>query len=122
MLWRDRRALALLRRNLCELGIGENEAEVIPGDVLGVLGGLAAAGRSFDLILADPPYHAGLAVPTLASLAEGGILGPGGLLVFEHRSAEVLPPPPGLVLLDRRVYGDTAVSFFKAGVSHPFGR
>ncbi|MCL6615468.1 MAG: 16S rRNA (guanine(966)-N(2))-methyltransferase RsmD, partial [Firmicutes bacterium] len=98
---RDRRALALLRRNLAELGLGGEEFEVIPGDVLVVLAGLAAGGRSFDLILADPPYGAGLSGRTLVLLAEGGLLDREGLLVLEHRSSEIVTPPQGLVLADR---------------------
>ncbi|MGQ9779150.1 MAG: RsmD family RNA methyltransferase [Bacillota bacterium] len=112
---RDRRALDLLRRNLRELGLAEGEeVRVVAGDVRMVLSRLAGAGERFDLVLADPPYAAGLAVETLALLVRGGLLAGGGLCVLEHRSTETVLAPPGLVPVDRRVYGDTAVSFFQA--------
>ena len=111
---RDRRALALLRRNLKELGLAEGgEVRVLAGDVRTVLPRLAAAGDSFGLVLADPPYDQGLADEALALLARGGLLTVEGLCIIEHRATEVISTPPGWMFIDRRVYGDTAVSFFK---------
>ncbi|MGE5528219.1 MAG: 16S rRNA (guanine(966)-N(2))-methyltransferase RsmD [Patescibacteria group bacterium] len=110
---RDRRAGDLIRRNLAMLGLGSGEAEVRGEPVADALAALAACGCRFDLVLADPPYGAGAARDTLASLARGGLVSPGGLAVLEHAAKESIPAPDGMILVDRRGYGDTALSFFK---------
>ncbi|NLG83401.1 MAG: hypothetical protein GX493_02070 [Firmicutes bacterium] len=97
------------------MGLTEGgEVRVVVGDVRMVLPRLAETDGRFDLVLVDPPYEKGLAAETLALLVRGGLLTPEGLCVVEHRSTETVLAPEGLVLVDRRVYGDTAVSFFRA--------
>lgn len=110
---RERRAVSLLRANLAALGLAHGEAEVITGDAVAALRRLAGQGRRFELILADPPYEAGMADRTLAAVAETGLLAPGGLLVWERRADQMVAAPSGLVLADSRTYGDTALSFYR---------
>lgn len=66
---------------------------------------------SFDLILLDPPYGMEGVDETLASIAP--LVAPGGLVVYEHGS-RYNPPgrPAGLRLVDRRVYGDSAIAVY----------
>ena len=114
---RERRAVSLLRTNLAALGLAPGEAEVIPGDAIAALRRLAGQGRRFELILADPPYDAGMADRTLAAVVETGLLAPGGLLVWEHRANQAIAAPPGLILADKRTYGDTALSYYRRAPS-----
>jgi len=107
----DRRAVMLLRANLAALGLGAAETEVIRAPVAEALPRLAALGDRYNLVLADPPYETGLVNRTLAALVDGRHLAPGGLVVIEHRAGEDLTAPPGMMLLDRRRYGDTGLSF-----------
>lgn len=69
-------------------------------------------GPGYTLVFLDPPYGKGLGEAALVSLAEGGWLAPGALVVWEEGAAPV--PPEGFTLLDRRRYGDTTVTLLKA--------
>jgi 16S rRNA (guanine966-N2)-methyltransferase len=75
--------------------------------------GPAAPMQPFQLLFADPPYGKGLGEQALAAAAGGGWLSPGAVCVLEER-ADVEPDIPGaFALLDRRVYGDTALHFLR---------
>jgi 16S rRNA (guanine966-N2)-methyltransferase len=64
-----------------------------------------------DLVLMDPPYHDETAPETLNLLAEH--MARAGLVVYEHGSKYNPPERPiGLVLSERRIYGDTAVALY----------
>jgi 16S rRNA (guanine966-N2)-methyltransferase len=102
-----RRALQLIERNLQLLGV-EREVEVVAGDALGYLRAAPAAG--FDLILADPPYDAGLEADTLAALSPAA-LAPGGCFVLQHRRSWSLRPPEGWRSFRSKRFGDTVVDF-----------
>jgi 16S rRNA (guanine966-N2)-methyltransferase len=104
---RAREVIAVLRRNLRELGL---EAEVLERDAARALGKLPDA--AFDLVLADPPYARAIDEAWLTEVAR--VLAPGGLLVLE-RAARDQPPPAldGLPLSDERVYGSTKVFIYE---------
>ena len=84
---------------------------------------LGPAGRlgPFTLAFADPPYGQGLGERALASAIEGGWLAEGAVVVLEERAGALEPAVRGLVELDRRIYGDTKVRFFRSGVSGTTG-
>jgi 16S rRNA (guanine966-N2)-methyltransferase len=65
----------------------------------------------FDFIFMDPPYGLETAEETLHGAA--GLLAPGGRLVYEH-SSRYNPPerPAGLILQERRAYGDSALALY----------
>jgi len=66
----------------------------------------------FSLILMDPPYDATEAPETLVAAAV--LLAPAGLFVYEHASRYNPPErPAGLTLTERRVYGDSALAFYR---------
>jgi 16S rRNA (guanine966-N2)-methyltransferase len=96
------RSLTALRDNLRELGAGP-EAKVHRGDALKFTQRLPAG--DFDIAFADPPYRLGLA----AQIAEQWLRTPfARVLGVEHEKTVVLPEPG-----DRRVYGDTVVTFYR---------
>ncbi len=110
----DRRAVAVLRRNVADLGLG-SVAEVRAGSVATVLAGSAAWG--YDLVLVDPPY----AVPDdevagwLAAAQDHGWLADGATVVVERavrrgpkRGADFGWPEPLRPVRERR-YGDTVI-------------
>jgi len=101
----DRRAAAVLSRNIAELGV--NGAVVRNSPVAAVLAG---AGRPVDLVFADPPYE--LAATELEAnvdaLAAGGWLAEGAVAVIERAAkGPVLNWPPGWEPWRERKYGDT---------------
>lgn len=106
-----KRCVAAVRSNIAALGIAE-AATVIADDVGHAIRRLQAAGRSFDLVLLDPPYASGEAALALEALAEGCVVEKAGLVVLEAARRHALPSVKGLELLDERSYGDTVVARF----------
>ena len=108
-----RPALAALRANLTALGT--RDARVLPVRVERAPAMIATAGP-FDLVLADPPWidvTEGRAANAIAQLvAAGALCGPDARVVLEHASSDASPAIDGLTFASRRVYGDTALSWY----------
>src|SRR5205814_8998186 len=98
------RSLAALRDNLRALG-AEPAAAVHRADALKFLARLSA--DAFDIAFADPPYRLGLAERLARRWLE---LPFATVLGIEHEKAVHLPGSE-----DRRVYGDTVVTFYRTG-------
>lgn len=71
------------------------------------------AGAFYDIIFAAPPYALGGPPNLLADAA--GLLRRSGVLVFEHRKGVRVPEVRGASIIDRRIYGQTGVSFLEGG-------
>lgn len=69
-------------------------------------------GPGYGLVFLDPPYGRGLGEAALRSIADGGWLAPGAIIVWEEGLPPV--PPAGFALLDQRRYGDTFITLLKA--------
>lgn len=100
-------ARALLRRNI-ELMRAMGETDVWRRDATR-LG--PNRGAPYDLVFLDPPYSKGLGEAAMASALGDGWVAPAALIVWEEATAPV--PPPGLVQLDQRSYGDTIVTILR---------
>ncbi len=88
-------------------------AAVLGDDVFRCLRSLHKVGL-FDLVLADPPYEAGLAARLVQQLDRDPLLKRAGLCVIEHSRREVLPGVrEGLEDVDTRRYGDTVLTFYR---------
>lgn len=116
---RDRGALVTLRQNLRELGF-EERATVMASEAATALRRLAASlarEDRFGWVFVDPPY----AVPTdgvLGELCDKALLHPWAVIVVEHDRKHRPPDSLGcLFRTDHRVYGDTEISFYRAGCS-----
>jgi 16S rRNA (guanine966-N2)-methyltransferase len=104
----DRRAAAVLRRNVDSIGLPGAVVRVAPAGT--VLAGPAE--RAYDLVLVDPPYDVPDAEVAgwLVAAAAHGWLAAGAVVVVE-RSARGAPfpwPPPLRALRERR-YGETTL-------------
>lgn len=102
---KDRAALETLRRNIARLG-AEGRSDVRAQSVE------HASIRPVDLILADPPYGAGLAPIALDRAPEW--LSPGGWVAIETQS-EALSPPEGLSVEAERRFGKAHITLLRAG-------
>ncbi len=102
---KDRRAAAVLNRNLAALGL-ESRSTVSLMDVSGFV---RLPSVLFDIAFFDPPYGdpSASAVPDLLEK-----LGPKGVLVFETGSGGGAEAPPGFEASVRR-YGETRLIFFE---------
>ncbi len=106
-------SLNLTRKNLKKLGF-ETKGKMVKKDILRFLRSeneITSGG--FDLILADPPYGKGLCQKLLEILAEKNFLNADGILVMEHHKKEKIEEKKDFMLLQKRKYGDTLISFFK---------
>ena len=107
---RDADAVRTIERNLDRLRLAG--ARVVHGDAVTFLAQEAAAGRQYDLVLADPPYGM---VPNLQpSLARylPPVLAEDGLLVLET-DARVEPELP-LPQRTSRKYGSARITVYEA--------
>ena len=106
----DRRVAATLKENVRDLCRDGAPTEIRQLDAMLFLK-KGWTGQPFDLILADPPYdrdgNTGWLGRLLPVLEEGGMLRPGGVLVFEQGAPEDVPQRPGWELLRDRTYGGT---------------
>ncbi len=78
--------------------------------------GPVGTAEPYTLAFLDPPYGKGLAEPALASLAAGGWLAPGAVVVVEETAKAEIGWPEGFSVTDRRDYGETAVHFARFAV------
>jgi 16S rRNA (guanine966-N2)-methyltransferase len=104
----DPDAVRAIERNLDRLRLAG--ATVLRTDATTGLMQEAAAGRKYDLVLADPPY-AMTDYDTLARYLPH-VLADDGLLVFES-AARVEPEVAGLAPRTSRKYGSTRVTVFE---------
>ncbi len=107
---RDAGNLSIIKENLRALGL-EREGKVHRVDASRAASRLRGP---YALVLADPPYGEPSAVASLAELAQGPLLSPGGVIVLEHSSRRTAPEAIGpLPLAWTRRYGDTQVSIYE---------
>ena len=111
----DPRVARVLAQNLRDLGLAPGGSAVVwRQDALAAVAKLAGGSRTFDLVVADPPYRQGLARRVVAAVGQRGLVTAGGWMVVEHDPRESLPDRAGgLVKVDARRYGDTALSFYR---------
>ncbi|MBV8166469.1 MAG: 16S rRNA (guanine(966)-N(2))-methyltransferase RsmD [Alphaproteobacteria bacterium] len=108
----DRRALDCARANLAALGLTDR-ATVLQADATRLPAPTLSSPNRPPARLAylDPPYRSGLAAPALASLADGGWLATGALVVVELAAREDFSTPERYALRDERRYGAARLVF-----------
>lgn len=115
------KCLKIIRDNL-EVTAFSGKANVRRGDVLRVLRDFGRQNRTFDVVLADPPYEVkrqperstSLAEKTLKVMMESGILRRDSLVILEHRGGgRAIEATPGLTRVSSKKYGDTLISVFR---------
>ncbi|MEO5499142.1 MAG: 16S rRNA (guanine(966)-N(2))-methyltransferase RsmD [Candidatus Saccharimonadales bacterium] len=104
---KDRVAQDIITKNVDALGV-EAQTEVVKTTVSSWLS--TAVISQFDLIIADPPYH-DLQLSTVARLVP--YLKPKGLMILSHPGRESAPTVNGVVVVDKRSYGDAALAFYQ---------
>lgn len=98
----------LIRTNVETFGL-QGRTKVFRRDATAL--GDAGTIAPFDIVFADPPYGKGLAERALVAAMAGGWLKPDALVLVEEATASPFLAPAGLVVVDRRDYGDTSVTF-----------
>ena len=71
--------------------------------------------RQADIVFVDPPYDQNPFEEVMNSLKENNILRPKSMIFMEHSRKTTLPNIlPGVVLTARKLYGDSALTLFRA--------
>ncbi|HNX60618.1 MAG TPA: RsmD family RNA methyltransferase, partial [Spirochaetota bacterium] len=115
---RDRKRFSFIRRMVDDMKITEGFS-LTSFDAFRVIRESASAGKTFDIIYLDPPYHkfSGDA-PVYADLLEkidtASLLSDDGVIVVQHFSQNILPESEGgLVKTDSRKYGQNVLTFYE---------
>ena len=106
------RACAIIQQNWQQVAQPTQQFQVLRGGVLTKLKTLA--GKQFDRIYCDPPYESDLYQSVLEAIAEFNFLAPEGEMAVEHdpkfwKASEI----PGLAISRKKVYGNTALTFYR---------
>ena len=117
---KDKILAAVAQKNIENCGF-EKECRIINADVSSGLKDLFKKNCKFDIVFADPPYNSGLMEKTLKLLKEYLVLQEEALIVIQHSTredfgstlAESVCGEAVWHQIDRRKYGDNAISFLK---------
>jgi 16S rRNA (guanine(966)-N(2))-methyltransferase RsmD len=109
----DAKSIELVQRNLQKTRLEANAV----CQRLQLPAGLTTIGREgcppFDIVFCDPPYAFSDYVALLTEVQTQQLLAEGAVVIVETFAAKELPQQIGVLTLERRrVYGDTALSFF----------
>jgi 16S rRNA (guanine966-N2)-methyltransferase len=110
-----------IRQNAALARLPEAALEIRIQDAFAALAQLAAAGRQFDLLLADPPYgeknvnrrSTSLAQQLLDDASPPKLLRPGALFILGHTKRDTLDLPPFWHESKRLKHGDTVMRFLQ---------
>jgi 16S rRNA (guanine(966)-N(2))-methyltransferase RsmD len=109
-------SVALIKKNLVLTGFNKN-ANIINLEALSALNSLEKSSLSFQIIFLDPPYQVGLTEKILKHLSSSSLIDSNSIIVAEFSVKEKIPLVYNeLREFDRRVYGDTALSFLSLSV------
>ena len=104
-------ACGVIQQNWRQVAKPTQRFQVVRGEVQQKLRSLR--GQQFDRIYFDPPYASELHEPVLAAIAQYQLLAIAGELAVEHSADRVeIAAPPALSLCRRKVYGNTALTFY----------
>lgn len=106
------RAVAIVRQNWEQVAKPNQTFQLTKGDVVQKLPVLK--GQQFDRVYFDPPYGSDLYQPVLEAIDRCELLAPGGEMAAEHSPDRTMPERVGRLVRSRqKVYGNTAVSFYR---------
>ena len=122
------RHAAMIRQNLVATGLPAENHEVRVQDVFTAIGQLLAAGRQFDLILADPPFGEKNVGHRSTSLSQRlldeerlpGLLTEEGLFVLGHTKRDTLTFPDQWREVKALKHGDSMMRFLQRLASLAF--
>lgn len=109
---RDVRHLETIKKNIATLGA--TGVKTIRADAYKWIA--SYLGQGFDIVFADPPYALGEKngyESVLATLAERGVVKPGGIFVAEMTAAQSVGDTPGWELFRDREYGKTRLCVWR---------
>jgi len=107
---RDRAKLSLLIRNV-SMAPERIDCHCVPVERF-----VLRCDRSYSIVFCDPPFPYAHKADLVRSIADRGLVEPGGLLLIHYPSEDVLPEAHGsLTMTDERSYGRSTVRFYGRG-------
>lgn len=109
------RVCGIIRQNWQRLAGPEQKFQVLRGDVVARLATLTG---QFDRLYFDPPYASELYQPVLEAIAQRQLLASGGEIAVESdpKLWDAIAIP-GLEICREKVYGNTALTFYRLSES-----
>lgn len=106
------RACAVIQENWQRVSHTQQQWQLLRGDAVQQLKNLS--GRQFDRIYFDPPYASDLYQPVLEAIASYNLLSVNGEIAVEHHPQSwIAPVIPGWEIVREKVYGNTALTFYR---------
>lgn len=111
----DRRASALVKRNLQALGCESSRSKVLCGDVIAAARRGRMPGAPFSAVLIDPPYALGTqpGEDLICALAVAQLLVPGAVVLFERTQSTPALTVEGFDTLREKRYGQTCIDVLR---------
>jgi 16S rRNA (guanine966-N2)-methyltransferase len=108
----SRQSITIIEHNWQQVATEGQTFQIIRGDVVKKLPQLAS--QQFDRIYFDPPYASELYLPVLQAIAQNQLLASTGELAVEYDPKIFqLPEIEGLEICRDKVYGKTAIAFYR---------
>ncbi len=113
-------SIRLIKENLSSLGLEPGAStpmiRVLNMEVSKAFYLLSQENKRFDVVLADPPYEAGISRKLQNLMKTYPLLVPGGLFSIEHGAGDIdFDPEFPYPLVRQKKYGDTLLSMFRFG-------
>lgn len=108
---RDRKAQDIILQNAKSLKLGD-EFQLIKANCR--VWFETNPDETFDLIICDPPYN-DIKLSTIELASQH--LKSNGLMVLSHPGRESAPTVNGVVVVDKRIYGDAALAIYRRNTS-----
>lgn len=106
-------SIKLIKKNLELTGL-QDKASVIKADVNKAVDRFIKSGIKFKLIFLDPPYRISVSfLDAILLMLATHMLNSDGLLILEHSAKSEPRTVEGLEVESTRIYGDTAVTFYR---------
>lgn len=110
-------AVKVIADNLRSTGLSERGRAYL-NTVRAAVDILSHRDQKFDYIFLDPPYEKGYVAPTLAWIADAGLLAPAGVVIAEHSRREPIREPNGFVIWRETAHGDSVLTFLICKEEH----
>lgn len=111
---RDRGKLGLLIQNV-SMAVERIDCHCVPVERF-----VLRCERAYSVVFCDPPFPYAHKADLVRSIADHGLVEPGGLLLIHYPSEETLPQSHGnLVMSDEREYGRSVVRFYQRSKEIP---
>ena len=108
----DKKAINSIKQNLKTLAIDDSKYDVVHIALSTFID--KNIDKKYDVIITDPPYN-NLQFSTVSRLLN--ILHQNGLMVLSYSGRGELPTANGIVVVDNRSYGDSALAFYRKEIA-----